>query len=114
MVNGDHEEINIETQRQLCNVTQTVIVQEEDVQQFWDDQSDSVKYCLSTFGHEHVSTTASFAARPVVQKIVRDHRHGKNSFYATTDGAVFEYDLNKCCVIDWFPLRLKGSETNMT
>ena len=104
--NGDPEETSIETQKQSCDVTETVVVQEEDVQQFWDDQSDGVKFYLSTLGPEHVSTVVSSAARPVVRKIVRDQRYGKYSLYATTDGAVFEYDLNKCCVADWFPLGL--------
>ena len=112
--NGDPEETSIETQKQSCDVTETVVVQEEDVQQCWDDQSDGVKFYLSTLGPEHVSTVTSSAARPVVKKIVRDQRYGKYSLYATTDGAVFEYDLNKCCVTDWFPLGLKGRKTKMT
>ena len=61
--NGDHEENNIETQKQLCDVTETVVVQEKDVQQFGDDQSDDVKYYLSTLGSGHVSTVVSSAAR---------------------------------------------------
>ena len=44
----------------------------EDVQQFGDDQSDGVKYYLSTLAPEHVSTVVSSAARPVVKKIVSD------------------------------------------
>ena len=112
--NGDHEENNIETQLQSCDVTETVVVQEEDVQQCWDDQSDVVKYHLSRLGPEHVSTVVSSAAQPVLKKILRDQTYGKYSPYATTDGAVFEYDLNKCCVTDWFPLGLKGSKTKIT
>ena len=89
-------------------------MQEEDVQQYWDDQSDGVKYHLSRLGPEHVSTVVSSAAQPVLKKILRDQTYGKYSPYATTDGAVFEYDLNKCCVTDWFPLGLKGRKTKMT
>ena len=107
--NGDHEENIIERQKQLCDATETVVVREEDVQQFWNDQSDGVKYFLSTLGPEHVSTVTSSAARPVVKKIVRDQRYGKYSLYATVDGAVFEYDLNKC-VTDWFPIGLKAGK----
>ena len=47
-----------------CDVTETV----EDVQQFWDGQSDGVKYYLSKLGLEHVNTVVSSAARPVVKK----------------------------------------------
>ena len=64
----------------------------EDVQQFWDDQSDGVKYYLSTLAPEHVNTVVSSAARPVVKKNVMDQRYGKNSLRAMTDGAVFECD----------------------
>ena len=49
-----------------------------------------------------------------MKKIVRDQRYGKYSLYATVDGAVFEYDLSKCCVTDWLPLGLKGRKTKMT
>ena len=77
----------------------------KDVQQFWDDQSDGVKYYLSTLAPEHVSTIVSSAARPVVKKIVMDQRYGKNSM---TDGAIFEYDRDKCSVTDWFPLGMKS------
>ena len=91
-----------------------MVVQEEDVQLFWDDQSDGVKYYLSVLGPEHVSTVVSSAAQPVVKKIVRDQRYRKYSLYATADGAVFRYDLNKCCVINWFPLGLKGRKTKMS
>ena len=66
--NGDHEENNIETQLQSCDVSVTVVVQEEDVQQFWEDQSDGVKYYLSTLGPDHVSTVVSSADRPVLKK----------------------------------------------
>ena len=52
----------------------------------------------------------SSAARPVVKKIVIDQRDGKNSFYAMTDGAIFEYDRDKCSVTDWFPLGMKGKK----
>ena len=98
--NGDPEETSIETQKQSCDVTETVVVQEEDVQLFWDDQSDGVKFYLSVLGPEHVSSVVSSAARAVVKQIVRDQRYGKHSLYAMTDGAVLEYDLNKCCVSD--------------
>ena len=112
--NGDHEAGNVERQKQLCDVSKTVVVQGEDVQQFWDDRSDDVEYYLSTLVSEHVSTVVWSAAGPVVKKIVRYQRYGKYSFYATTDGAVFQCELNKCCVIDWFPLGLKDSKTKMT
>ena len=60
-----------------CDVTETV----EDVQQFWDGQSDGVKYYLSTLGPDHVSTVVSSADRPVLEKkIVKDQRYGKSSF----------------------------------
>ena len=55
----------------------------------------------------------SSAARPVVKKIVMDQRYGKKSFYAMTDGAVFEYDRDKCSVTDWFPLGVKGRKINL-
>ena len=57
-----------------------------------------------------VSTVVSSAARPVVKKIVIDQRDGKNSFYAMTDGAIFEYDRDKCSVTDWFALGIKGKK----
>ena len=84
-------------------------MQEEDVQQLLDDQPDGVKFCLSTLGPERVSTVASSAARAVVKNIVRDQRYGKYSLCATADGAVFEYDLNKC-VTHWFPIGLKAGK----
>ena len=96
--NSDHDENNIETQTQLCNVTGTVVMQEEDIQQFWEDQSDGVKYYLSMLGIEHLSAVVSSAARPIVKKFVRDQRYRKYSVYAMTDGAVLEYDLNKSSV----------------
>ena len=43
-----------------------------------------------------------------------DQRDGKNSFYAMTDGAIFEYDRDKCSVTDWFPLGIKGKKTTTT
>ena len=52
----------------------------------------------------------SSAARLVVKKIVMNHRDGKNSFCAMTDGAIFEYDRDKCSVTDWFLLGKKGGE----
>ena len=69
---------------------------------------------FSTLGPGHASTVVSSAARPDVKQIGRDHRHKKYSFYVTVDGAVFEYGLNKCRVVDWFPLGLKGRKTKMT
>ena len=42
-------------QEQCCDVAETMAVP-EDVQEFWDDQSDGVKYYLSTLAPEHVST----------------------------------------------------------
>ena len=69
-----------------------------------------MKYYLSTLAPEHVSIVVSSAARPVVKKIVMDQRDGKNSFYAMTDGAIFEYDRDKCSVTDWFPLGIKGQK----
>ena len=106
--NSDHKENNMATQEQFCDVAETMAVP-EDVQQFWDNQSDGVKYYLSTLAPEHASTVVSFAARPVVKKMVMDQRDGKNSFYAVTDGAIFEYDRDKCSVTDWFPLGVKLS-----
>ena len=41
-------------QEQFCDAVETMAVP-EDVQQFWDDQSDGVKYYLSTLAPEHVS-----------------------------------------------------------
>ena len=55
----------------------------------------------------------SSAARPVVKKIVMDQSYGKNSFYAMTDGAVFEYDRDKCSVTDWFPLGMKSRKPEL-
>ena len=75
---------------------------------FWDDQSDGVKYYLSTLAPEHVNTVVSFAARPVVKKTVMDQRYGKNSLHAMTDGAVFECDRDKCSVIGCFSLGMKA------
>ena len=49
----------------------------------------------------------------VVKKIVIDQSYGKYSFYAMTDGAVFEYDRDKCSVTDWFPLGMKGNKTKL-
>ena len=69
-----------------------------------------MKYYLSTLSPEHVSTVVSSAARPVVKNIAMDQRYGKNSFYAMTDGAIFEYDRDKCSVTDWFLLGKKGGE----
>ena len=85
----------------------------EDVQEFWDDQSDGVKYYLLTLAPEHVSTVVSSAARPVVKKLAMVQRDGKNSFYAMTDDGIFEYDRDKCSVTDWFPLGIKGKKTKL-
>ena len=106
---GDHREDGMAVQEQCCDAAETMAVP-EDVQRFWDDQSDGVKYYLSTLAPEHVSTVVSSAARPVVKKIVMDQRDGKNSFYAVTDGALFEYDRDKCSVTDRFPLGVKGKK----
>ena len=62
--------------RHKCDAVETMAVR-EDVQQFWDDQSDGVKYYLSTLAPEHVSTVVSSAARPVVKKTVMNQRDGK-------------------------------------
>ena len=86
--NSDHREDDMAAQEQFCEAVETMAVP-EDVQEFWDDQSDGVKYYLSTLASEHVSTVVSSAARPVVKKIVMDQRDGKNSFYAMTDGGIF-------------------------
>ena len=107
--NSDHREDDMAVQEQFCDAVETMAVP-EDVQQFGDDQSDGVKYYLSTLAPEHVSTVVSSAARPVVKKIVMDQRDGNNSFYAMTDGAIFEYDRDKCSVTDWFPLGMKGKK----
>ena len=107
--NSDHREDDMAAQEQFCDVAGTMAVP-EDVQRFWDDQSDGVKYYLSTLASEHVSTVVSSAARPVAKKIVMDQRDGKNSFYAMTDGAIFVYDRDKCSVTDWFPLGIKGKK----
>ena len=104
---GDNREDDTAAQVQFCDAFETKAAP-EDVQQFWDDQSDGVKYYLSTLAPEHVSTVVSSAARPVVKNIVIDQRYGKNSFYAMTDGAIFEYDRDKYSVTDWFPLGMKG------
>ena len=79
----------------FCDATDTE-VQEEDIQQFWDDQSDGVKYYLSTIAPEHASVVVSSAALPAVKKIVMDHSYGKYSLYAMTDHSLFEYDMKKC------------------
>ena len=55
----------------------------------------------------------SSAARHVVKKIVMDQRYGKNSFYAMTDDAIFEYDRDKCSVTDWFPLGVNGTKPKL-
>ena len=86
--NSDHKENNMATQEQFCDVAETMAVP-EDVQQFWDNQSDGLKYYLSTLAPEHVNTVVLSAARPVVKKTVMDQRYGSNSFYAMTDGTVF-------------------------
>ena len=106
--NSDHREDDMAAQEQCCDAVETMAVP-ADVQRFGDDQSDGVKYYLSTLASEHVSTVVSSVARPVVKKIVMDQRDGKNSFYAMTDGAIFEYDRDKCSVTDWFPLGIKGN-----
>ena len=110
--NSDHKEDDTATQEQCCDAVETMAVP-EDVQRFWDCQSDRMKYYLSTLAPEHVSTVVSSAARPVVKKIVMDQRDGKNSFYAMNDGAIFEYDRDKCSVTDWFPLGIKGKKTKL-
>ena len=74
--NGDHREDDMAAQEQCCEVAETMVVP-EDVQQFWDDQSDGVKYYLSTLAPDHVSTVVSSAARPVVKKTVMNQRDGK-------------------------------------
>ena len=48
-------------QEQCCDAAETMAVP-EDIQQFWDDQSDGVKYYLSTLAPEHVSTVVPSAA----------------------------------------------------
>ena len=78
-------------------------MQEEDVQQFGDNQSDGVKHYLSTLDPEHMSIVVSAAARPAVKRktTTTTATDIRTVFYAMTDGAIF--DLRKCCVIDWFP-----------
>ena len=110
--NSDHREDDMAAQEQFCDVAETMAVS-KDVQQFWDDQSDGVKYYLSTLAPEHVSTVVSSAARPVAKKIGMAQRCGKNSFYAMTDGAIFEYDRDKCSVTDWFPLGMKSRKPKL-
>ena len=107
--NGDHREDDMAAQEQFCDAVETMAVP-EDVQRFWDDQSDGVKYYLSSLAPEHVSSVVSSAARPVVKKTMMDQGDGKNSFYAMTDGAIFVYDRDKCSVTDWFPLGKKGKK----
>ena len=107
--NGNNREDNTAAQVQFCDAVGTKAAP-EDIQQFWDDQSDGVKYYLSTLAPENVSTVVSSAARPLVKNIVMDQRYGKNSFYAMTDGAIFEYDRDECSVTDWFPLGMKGGK----
>ena len=52
--NSDHGEDDMAAQEQFCDAAETIAVP-EDVQQFWDDQSDGVKYYFSTLAPEHVS-----------------------------------------------------------
>ena len=110
--NSDHKEDDRAAQEQCCDAAETMAIP-EDIQQFWDDQSDGMKYYLSTLTPEHASTVVSSAARPVVKKIVMDQRCGKSLFYAMTDGTIFEYDWDKCSVTDWFPLGVKSRKTNL-
>ena len=110
--NCDHREDDSIRQHKCCDAAETMAVP-EDVERFWDDQSDGVKYYLSPLAPEHVSAVVSSAARLVVRKIVMDQRYGKNSFYTMTDGAVFVYDRDKCSVTDWFPLGIKGKRTKL-
>ena len=89
--NSDHREDDMAAQEQFCDAAETMAIL-KDIQQFWDDQSDGMKYYLSTLTPEHASTVVSSAARPVVKKIVMDQRCGKSLFYAMTDGTIFEYN----------------------
>ena len=72
-----------------------------------------MKNYLSALAPEHVSTVVSSAARRVVKKIVMDQRDGKNSFYAMADGAIFDYDRDKCSGTDWFPLGVNGTKPKL-
>ena len=56
--NSDHREDGMAAQEQFCEAVETMAVP-EDVQEFWDDQSDGVKYYLSALAPEHVSTVVS-------------------------------------------------------
>ena len=44
-------------------------------------------------------------ARPVLQKIVLDHRYQKYSLFALTGVIVFEYGLKEGTMFHWFPLK---------
>ena len=50
--NSDHREDDMAAQEQFCDAVETMAVP-EDVQRFWDDQSDGVKYYLSTLACEY-------------------------------------------------------------
>ena len=74
---------------------------ETDTQSYW-EMADTVSDYMSSFKQEIRDTAVATAPRPVVRKVVVDHRYGKNSLTALTDGIVFEYGLTEGEVVLWF------------
>ena len=67
--------------------------------------ADTVNDYMASFKQEKREIAVAAASRPVVRKVVLDHRNGKKSLFALTDGIVFEYGLTEGEVILWFPFK---------
>ena len=57
--------------------------------------ADTVCDYMSSLKQDERDTAVAAASRPAVRKVVRDHRYGKNSLFALTDGIVLEYRLTE-------------------
>ena len=71
------------------------------------EQRGTIGYYLSALEVEERNAVVASAENHTVQKVVCDHRYGKYSLYALTNGTVFESDLKTGEVKDWFPSDLK-------
>ena len=74
------------THKVFCGAVE---LENENVQQVWDDQSDIVKVYFSELSSEE-KRVVSTAAQLIVKKVVMNHIYGKYSLYALTEGVIFQ------------------------